>query len=117
MAEEPTLEQTKQLQRNLTEKVLDRAASDPEWRQRLLDDSEAAMREAGFPEAERLAEIHQGARPQPPEGEEVRGQSWPGGGGGGGWGGYCPWYCYWYTYYWDRPWWSWYGGGGGGGPW
>ena len=117
MAEEPTLEQTKQLQRNLTEKVLDRAASDPEWRQRLLEDSEAAMREAGFPEAERLAEIHQGARPQPAEGEEVRGQSWPGGGGGGGGQYYCPWYCYWYTYYWDRPWWSWYGGGGGGGPW
>ncbi len=114
MAEEPTLEQTKQLQRNLTEKVLDRAASDPEWRQRLLEDSEAAMREAGFPEAERLAEIHQASRPQPPEGEEVRGQWFPGGGGGGGgYGGYCPWYCYWYTYYWDRPWWSWYGGGGG----
>ena len=77
MAEEPTLEQTKQLQRNLTEKVLDRAASDPEWRQRLLDDSEAAMREAAFPEAEKLREIHKGVRSRSssPEDEEVRGQS------------------------------------------
>src|SRR3954471_2492630 len=110
MAEEqPTLEQTKQLQRSLTEKVLDRAASDPEWRQRLLDDSEAAMREANFPEAQRLQELHQSARPSP-EGEEVRGQWSPGGGGHGGGGGshqYCPWYCYWYTYQWDRPYWSW----------
>lgn len=118
MAEEqqPTLEQTKQLNRSLTEKVLDRACSDPQWKQRLLDDPEAAMREAGFPEAEKLQEIHQSSRPPASEGgEEVRGQFWPGGGGGGGGGGYgyCPWYCYYHTYYWDRPWWSWYGGGGG----
>lgn len=46
----PTLEQTRQLYRSLTEKILERAASDPEWKQQLLDDSEAAMREAGFPE-------------------------------------------------------------------
>ena len=108
----PTLEQSRQLQRSLTEKVLDKAASDPQWRQRLLEDSEAAMRDAGFPEVERLAEIDQASRPRSQEGEEVRGQQWLPWYPGGGYG-YCPWYCYWYTYYWDRPWWSWYGGGGG----
>jgi hypothetical protein len=39
------------------EKVLDRAASDPEWKQRLLDDPEAAIQEASFPEAEKLGEV------------------------------------------------------------
>ena len=53
----PTPEQFRQLNRDLMERVIDRAASDPEWKQRLLDDPEAAMVEAGFPEAERLWEM------------------------------------------------------------
>ena len=49
-----TFVQTQQLHRSLTEKVLDRAESDPEWRQLLIDDPELAMREANFPEAQQL---------------------------------------------------------------
>jgi hypothetical protein len=45
-----TPEQLRQLNRTLMEKVLDRAASDPEWKRRLLDDPEAAITEADFPE-------------------------------------------------------------------
>ncbi len=50
-------EQFRQLNRDLMEKILDRAASDPEWKQRLLDDPEAAIREADFPEISRLREM------------------------------------------------------------
>ena len=68
----PTFEQTRELNRSLTEKVLDRAASDPEWRRRYIEDSELAMREAGFPEVEQLQQME----PSAPEGEdEVTGQS------------------------------------------
>jgi hypothetical protein len=35
--------QISQLHRSLTKKVLERAESDPEWRQLLLDDPELAM--------------------------------------------------------------------------
>ncbi len=65
----PTLEQTRRLNRALMEKVIDKAASDAEWKQRLLDDPEAAIREAGFPEAERLREMQL----LPVEGSEVHG--------------------------------------------
>ncbi len=105
-------EEMRQLNRTLTEKVLDRAASDPQWKQRLLDDPEAAMREANFPETQQLEQIEADAG----EGE-VRGQAAPVGdvisdgntgdtGAWGGGGGHCPWYCYWWTYYWDRR--TWY---------
>ena len=53
----PTPEQLRQLNRDLLEKVLDKAASDPEWKQRLLDDPEAAIMEAGFPETRQLREM------------------------------------------------------------
>ena len=56
-----TREEYLQLRRSLTEKILDRAASDPRWKQQLLDDPEAALREANFPEAQRLDEIPQSA--------------------------------------------------------
>jgi hypothetical protein len=49
-----TREQTRQLRRSLTEKILDKAESDPQWRQLLIDDPELAMREANFPETQRL---------------------------------------------------------------
>jgi hypothetical protein len=57
----PTPEQLWQLNRSLTEKVLDRAASDPAWKQQLLDDPEAAFRAANFPELERVEEMRQSA--------------------------------------------------------
>jgi hypothetical protein len=62
-----TPEEFRQLNRNLMEKILDRAASDPTWKQRLLDDPEAAMKEASFPEAERLREIQASAQAEETE--------------------------------------------------
>jgi hypothetical protein len=49
-----TREQIPQRRRSLTEKILDKAESDPQWRQLLIDDPELAMREANFPETQRL---------------------------------------------------------------
>jgi hypothetical protein len=51
--------QFRRLNRDLMEKVLDKAASDPEWKQRLLDDPEVAIGEAGFPEAQRLQQMQE----------------------------------------------------------
>ncbi len=45
-----TLEQAKQLNRSLMEKIIDRAASDPAWKQQLLDDPEAALRGFSVPD-------------------------------------------------------------------
>ena len=63
----PTAEEIRQLNRDLMEKVLDKAASDPEWRQRLLDDPEAAMMEAGFPEVQRLQQMQASVEAAEPE--------------------------------------------------
>lgn len=65
----PTSEEMRQLSRSLMDKVLDKACSDPTWKQQLLDDPQAAMRAANFPEAQRLEEIR-----QKEEAAEVRGQ-------------------------------------------
>jgi hypothetical protein len=62
---DPPTEEYRQLTQNLTEKVRDKAASDPFWRQQLLNDAVAAIRETNFPEYQRLEEIRQK--------EEVRG--------------------------------------------
>ena len=59
--ESPTMEQSRQLNRQLTEKVLDRAQSDPQWKQQLLDDPEAAMRSANFPETQQLQQMQASA--------------------------------------------------------
>ena len=48
--------QSRQLRRRLAEKVLDKAESDPDWKQLLIEDSERAMREAAFPEAHELGQ-------------------------------------------------------------
>lgn len=68
-----TFEQLRQLNRDLMEKVLDKAASDPEWKQRLLDDPEAAIMEADFPETRRLREMQASVGAQ--EEAEVVGQN------------------------------------------
>jgi hypothetical protein len=52
----PEVEQARQLHRTLTEKVLDKACSDPQWKQLLIDNPEVAMQEADFPEAHQLFE-------------------------------------------------------------
>lgn len=49
-------EEVRQLNRDLMEKMLDKAASDPDWKQRLLDNPEMAMAEADFPESRQLNE-------------------------------------------------------------
>ncbi len=97
-----TLAQAQQLNRSLTEKVLDRAESDPQWRQRLIEDPEAAMREAGFPEAQQLQQM-QGAGAS--QGGEVTGQEYsPVGQNEYGFPGTCGprWSCSWWTYYWNQ---------------
>lgn len=71
-----TPEDLRRLNRGLMEKVLKKAASDPEWKQRLLDNPEAAIQEAGFPEAERLREMRASAGAAREE-AEVQGQMQP----------------------------------------
>ncbi len=58
----PTPNEGRQLIRSLTEKVLDKACSDPTWKQQLLDDPEAAFQVANFPEYERLEEMRRSAQ-------------------------------------------------------
>ncbi len=94
-----TQAQIRQLQRSLTEQVLDRAQSDPAFRLLLLEDPELAMREANFPAAQQLAQ--QGA----PQEAEVTGQRYGYGrrrrrryGYGYGYGHCRWWYGYWRTW-------------------
>ena len=67
-----TPEEFRQLNRDLMEKILDRAAEDPSWKQRLLKEPGAAIREADFPEARQIREIR--ARMEAQE-AEVSGQT------------------------------------------
>ena len=81
----PTPVQMQNMQRDLAEKVLDKACSDPQWKQQLIEDPQLAMREADFPEHRQIQQAAQQMEQQ----MEVQGQSWGGGGrgwGGGGWG-------------------------------
>ncbi len=55
----PTPEEMRQLYRGLAEKILDKACGDPTWKQQLLDNTEAALRAADFPETQRLEEMRQ----------------------------------------------------------
>jgi hypothetical protein len=70
-----TPEEIRRLNRDLMEKIIDRAASDPEWKQRLLDGPEAAIAEAGFPEVRQLQEVQ--ASVQALHEAEVAGQEIP----------------------------------------
>ncbi len=65
-----TLEQARQQNRTLMENIIDRAASDLAWKRQLLDDPDAALREANFPEIEQLQRRRQ-------EQLEVRGHITP----------------------------------------
>ena|SRR5215211_6790114 len=73
-----TIEETRQLQRSLAEKVLDKAASDPQWKQLYLDDPAATLRQANFPEVQKILqraqEMQEGTRPLQEEEAEVMGQ-------------------------------------------
>jgi hypothetical protein len=103
-----TLEQTRQLNRSLMEKVLDRAASDPQFKQQILDDPEAAMRD--FPEAQQIARMQGAAQAQSGQSQQgdVQGQAMPGS-DPSTWGpppaGYNPVYnCVWYSMYYQQEW-------------
>ncbi len=52
-------EDIRQLSRRLAEKVLDKAGEDPQFKQQLLDDPEAAVGDAGFPEVQELQDMQQ----------------------------------------------------------
>jgi hypothetical protein len=82
----PQVEEFRQLHRSLFAKVLDKAASDPAWKQQLLDDPDAALRAAGFTEPQRIEELRQ----REVQEAEVTGQAYCG----------CTAYytCDWYTY-------------------
>jgi hypothetical protein len=67
----PTPEEIRRLNRDLVERVIDKAESEPQWKQRLLDDPEAAIMEADFPEARQLREMQASGRV---EETEVTGQ-------------------------------------------
>ena len=94
-----TLEQAKQLNRTLMEKILDRAASDPTWKQQLLDDPEAALREANFPETQQYHRMQEQMEVQGhiSSGSDLSDLSL-GGGGCRRW----TWYCIWWTWRWEQ---------------
>ena len=72
MAEQiPTQEEYRLLEKTLMEKVLERSANDPQWRQWLIEDPEAAMGEAAFPEAQKLMEINERLRAMQEDAEVV----------------------------------------------
>jgi hypothetical protein len=99
-------EETRELHRSLTERVLDRATEDPAWRQQLIDDPEAAIQAANFPETQQLQQMSAGA----PQGEVVGQHS---GGGPGSWN--CGWFWWWSPWWgWQQYWWTDSGGPGGG---
>jgi hypothetical protein len=91
----PTLRKYQQLHRSLTEKILYRAEGDPAWKQQLIDDPEAAMRTANFPELQQLEQT---------QGGEVWGQHHKWGHEHGGGGGHCPWSCVLWTLNWQYSW-------------
>jgi hypothetical protein len=68
----PTRVQLQKLRKDLSEKVLDKACNDPQWKQQLIEDPELAMREANFPELQQLQQASQLSA-------EVHGQSVVGG--------------------------------------
>ena len=68
-----TPEESRLLSRSLTQKVIDKATSDPLWKQQLLDDPEATLRAANFPELKRVEEMIHRARGSR-ETSEVQGQ-------------------------------------------
>jgi hypothetical protein len=55
----PATEEYQQLNQRLTERMLDKAASDPLWKQWPLTAPEADMRKANFPEYQGLEEVRQ----------------------------------------------------------
>ena len=78
------------------EKMLDRAASDPIWKQQLLDDPEAALREANFPETQQIQRMEEQAEVggHISSGSDLSDPSFI--------RCYWTWYCYWWTWRWEQ---------------
>jgi len=60
------------------EKVLEKAASDPDWKQQYLDNPEEALQASGFPEVEPLRRFGEEIKAQQQErgGEDVQGHDY-----------------------------------------
>jgi hypothetical protein len=71
-----THEEYKSLERSLREKILEKAANDPEWRQQYVEDPEQALQQSGIEEAQRIREVHEALKPFNPEEEEVQGHDY-----------------------------------------
>ncbi len=72
-----TPEEYQQAKKTLLEKTLDKAASDPDWKQQYIENQEEAVRNAGFPEYERLqATRQQLRRAQPANADDVQGHDY-----------------------------------------
>ena len=89
-----TQEEYTKLERDLREKILEKAAGDPEWMREYVENPGDALKSAGFPEADRIREIHQGGRRVNPQEDDVQGHD------------YYYWYevCYSYTSYYEYSW-------------
>ena len=71
-----TQDEYRQLERDLREKILDKAANDPEWGRQYVESPDEAMQAANFPEAQKLAEMRQSLKPFNPEDEDVQGHDY-----------------------------------------
>jgi hypothetical protein len=60
------------MQRDLTEKVIDKVCSDPQWKQQLLEGPDLTMQNADFPELQELQQASQQSS------GKAQGQSWGG---------------------------------------
>ncbi len=96
MAANPQIsqEEYRELERGLREKILEKATNDPEWMSRYVDTPDEALKEAAFPEAEKIRETLQSMKSVNPQEDEVRGHD------------YYYWYevCYSYTTYYEYYW-------------
>ena len=89
-----TQEEYTQLERDLRERILEKAASDPDWMRQYVDNPHEALQAAAFPEAEKIREIHQSRKRINPQEDDVQGHD------------YFYWYevCYSYTTYYEYEW-------------
>ena len=93
MAVTGTPDEDRELERRLREKILEKAANDPDWRQQYVENPEDALNAAGFDETQRLREFHEVANRGESE-EDVQGHD------------YYEYYyvCYNYTTYYEYVW-------------
>jgi cysteinyl-tRNA synthetase len=90
-----TQEEYRELERGLREKIVEKATSDPEWMRKYVDSPDEALKEAAFPEADRIRETLQSVKSVNPQEDDVQGHH-----------DYYYWYevCYSYTTYYEYYW-------------